>query len=189
MNIDKSWSYNTTLCIQNDLSIPLYRTCFDNSAVINCNVPREWWGTCPVEDSSTSDDKVQFASRLAGVICCNLNKLKVASDQSILFTCNELQLLPQASGNMFVNMHHIDGISTPQLFIDHIMSSLKHRPTNCLGIRLLMNLRDNSRYIVVSYWSDEESMRKGTPLVNEQILKVVGRPCPRIESYEIKHEI
>ena len=90
---------------------------------------------------------------------------------------------------MFVNMYHIDDISTPQVFIDHMMSSLNHRPTNCFGIRLLMNLHDNSRYIVVSYWPDEECMRKGTSRIEEQIMKVVGRTCPRIENYEIKHEI
>jgi len=87
-------------------------------------------------------------------------------------------------------MYNIIGVQTSNHFMDAMKQTLSQRPAKCLGVRLLMNLQDNTRYIVVSYWPDKESMLTGTPPLHGQIMKVLGAETTlRTENYEIKHEI
>ena len=90
---------------------------------------------------------------------------------------------------MLVDMYNIHGVSTPG-FMDKMKKTLNHRPIKCMGVRLLMNLHDNSHYILVSYWPDEESMMKGTTLLHRQIMKIADANIrTRTENYEIGYEI
>jgi hypothetical protein len=91
---------------------------------------------------------------------------------------------------MLVDMYHIVGAQLPGHFIDIVKKTLSQRPTKCLGVRLLMDLNDNTRYIVVSYWPDNETMLIGTASLHGQIIKLLGAETElRTENYEIKHEI
>ena len=95
------------------------------------------------------------------------------------------------SETMLVDMYNISGVPTQNNFTENVKQSLNHRPVNCLGVRLLMNLDDDSHYILVSYWPDEESMLTGTPFLHEQFMKAAegAKIQSKIENFEIKHEI
>ena len=89
---------------------------------------------------------------------------------------------------MLVDMYNIDGVSAPN-FVDNMKKAVIQRPSKCLGVRLLTNLHDESHYILVSYWPDEESMLKGAPNLHGQVTKADAKIRARSENYDIAHEI
>ena len=95
------------------------------------------------------------------------------------------------SENVLVDMYKIRGVPTPDNFVDNVKKTLSHRPLKCLGVRLLMNINDDSNYILVSYWPDEESMLSSAPSLHRQIMRAAedAELHSNIENYEIKHEI